>query len=88
MSTDSFKLRRDVDRPWLIIGRDMHLRYPRQYIAVAVTTSPDLESHPLHDHYWETGGTPKQSWVEPWAIYSPRREDFTPPENYPEITDV
>jgi hypothetical protein len=54
---------------------------------VAVTTTPDLTSHPLRKEYWETGGTPVDSWIEPWAVHSPRREDFAPSRNYPEITD-
>jgi hypothetical protein len=60
---------------------------PSRPLGVGVTTTPRLISHLLRDEYWTVGGTPKPTYVAPWAVYSPRQEDIQPPSNYDEIDD-
>jgi len=86
-SADPFKAGDGRERLWLIVSTDRHPFHPEQYVAVAVTTTPLLVSHPLRDRYWEVGGTPKPSYVSPWAVHSPRREDIVAPPSHPEIGD-
>ncbi|PSP38717.1 hypothetical protein BRC71_04375 [Halobacteriales archaeon QH_7_65_31] len=75
-STDPFKLGTDRQRPWLIINTDAHPFDDEQFIALAVTTKQYDPSVPLSDGVWEAGGVPRTSFVSPWAIHSPRVEDF------------
>jgi mRNA-degrading endonuclease toxin of MazEF toxin-antitoxin module len=75
-SSDPFKLGHDRQRPWLIVNTDTHPFTDEQYIAVAISTKAYDDSLALSDAVWETGGVPRQSYVSPWAVHSPRREDF------------
>jgi hypothetical protein len=84
-TTDPFKQGVEMERLWLIVSSDAHPFYGEQYIGLGVTTTPRLISHPLRDEYWTAGGTPKPSYVAPWAVHSPRQEDIQPPSNYDEI---
>jgi mRNA-degrading endonuclease toxin of MazEF toxin-antitoxin module len=75
-SADPFKLGDDRQRPWLIVSNDTHPFDSEQYIAVAISTKEYSDSIALSDELWEVGGVPRQSFVSPWAVHSPRREDF------------
>ena len=75
-STDPFKLGTERQRPWLIINTDAHPFDEEQFIALAVTTKQYEPSVPLPDDVWVTGGVPRNSFVSPWAIHSPRVEDL------------
>lgn len=75
-SLDPFKLGTDRQRPWLIINNESHPFDDQQYIAVAISTKPYDDSIALSADCWEVGGVPKQSYISPWAVHSPRTEDF------------
>ena len=75
-SADPFKTGTDRQRPWLIINNESHPFGDQQYIAVAVSTKAYDDSMPLAAARWEVGGTPRESFVSPWAIHSPRTEDL------------
>lgn len=75
-SSDPFKLGTDRQRPWLVVNTDAHPFGDEQCIAVAVSTKQYAESLPLADEVWEVGGVPRESFASPWAIHSPRIEDF------------
>jgi len=75
-SADPFKLGTDRQRPWLIVNNDTHPFADEQHVAVAVSTSEYDDSLRLRDDVWETGGVPRDSFVSPWAVHSPRNEDL------------
>lgn len=75
-SSDPFKLGDDKQRPWLIVSNDSHPFSGEQHIAVAISTKEYDDSVPLSANVWELGGVPRQSSVSPWAVHSPRHEDF------------
>ena len=75
-STDPFKLGADRQRPWLIVNNNSHPFVDQQYIAVAISTKSYADSIRLDTDRWVVGGTPRQSFVSPWAIHSPRTEDI------------
>ncbi|ADQ65975.1 hypothetical protein C499_19382 [Halogeometricum borinquense DSM 11551] len=75
-SSDPFKLGDDRQRPWLIVNNSTHPFGDQQYIAVAISTKGYDDSLPLTDDLWEVGGVPRDSFVSPWAVHSPRKEDF------------
>ena len=75
-SADPFKLGTDRQRPWLIVNDDTHPFYGEQYIAVAISTKQYDDSVALTPDVWKTGGVPQESYVSPWAVHSPRSEDF------------
>jgi mRNA-degrading endonuclease toxin of MazEF toxin-antitoxin module len=75
-SADPFKFGDDRQRPWLIVNNDSHPFDGEQYIAVAISTKEYSDSIPLSADVWEVGGVPRQSFVSPWAVHSPRSEDF------------
>ncbi len=75
-SVDPFKLGSDRQRPWLIVSTDSHPFGDEQYIAVAVSTKAYTDSLALTTDVWTVGGVPRDSFVSPWAIHSPRAEDF------------
>lgn len=74
-SSDPFKLGDDNQRPWLIVNNESHPFDHEQFVAVAVSTKSYDRSLPLGDNVWETGGVPRESFVSPWAVHSPRIED-------------
>ncbi|QSG08977.1 PemK/MazF family toxin [Halapricum desulfuricans] len=47
-----------------------------QHVAVAISTKTYDDSLPLSEVIWEVGGIPRESFVSPWAIHSPRSEDL------------
>ncbi|WP_255150089.1 type II toxin-antitoxin system PemK/MazF family toxin [Halorarius halobius] len=75
-SSDPFKLGRDTQRPWLVLNTEAHPFGREQYITVAISTKEYEDSLTLPDAVWEVGGVPRDSFVSPWAVHSPRREDF------------
>ncbi|MFC7202982.1 hypothetical protein ACFQJC_05620 [Haloferax namakaokahaiae] len=75
-SSDPFKFGDDRQRPWLIVNNDTHPFGDQQYIAVAISTKEYGDSLSLTDDLWEVGSVPRESFVSPWAVHSPRKEDF------------
>lgn len=75
-STDPFKLGADRQRPWLVVSNEAHPNRGEQFIAVAVSTKEYEGSLALEPDVWERGGVPRQSFVSPWAVHSPRIEDL------------
>lgn len=75
-SSDPFKLGDDRQRPWLIVNNDSHPFSDEQFVAVAVSTREYDDSIALSDDIWEVGGVPRESFVSPWAVHSPRIEDL------------
>jgi len=73
-STDPFKLGTDRQRPWLVVNNDSHSFADEQHVAVAISTMEYDDSLRLGEDVWETGGVPRESFVSPWAIHSPRNE--------------
>jgi len=74
-SADPFKLGTDRQRPWLVVNNDSHPFDGEQHVAVAVSTKEYDDSLQLHEDVWEIGGVPRESFVSPWAVHSPRSED-------------
>lgn len=75
-SADPFKLGTDKQRPWLVVNDESHPFHGEQYIAVAISTKQYDDSVALTPDVWETGGVPRESYISPWAVHSPRSEDF------------
>lgn len=75
-SVDPFKLGESRQRPWLIVNNDSHPFGDEQYVAVAVSTREYDDSIALVDDVWRAGGVPRDSYVSPWAVHSPRIEDL------------
>ena len=75
-SSDPFKLGEDRQRPWLMVNNDSHPFGDEQFLAVAVTTKEYDRSLALETDIWEVGGVPRESFVSPWAVHSPRIEDL------------
>lgn len=75
-SSDPFKLGDDRQRPWLIVNNDSHPFGDEQFVAVAISTREYDDSIALSDDIWEVGGVPRESFVSPWAVHSPRIEDL------------
>jgi mRNA-degrading endonuclease toxin of MazEF toxin-antitoxin module len=75
-SSDPFKLGEDKQRPWLVVNNDTHPFDGEQYIAVAISTKEYDNSLALSEAVWKVGGVPQKSFVSPWAVHSPRSEDF------------
>lgn len=75
-SADPFKLGTDRQRPWVIINTESHPFDDEQHIAIAVSTKSYDDSLPLDPRRWVTGGTPRESFVSPWAIHSPQTNDL------------
>ena len=75
-SSDPFKLGSDTQRPWLVVNNETHPFGHEQYIAVAISTKEYNDSLTLPDAVWEVGGVPRESFVSPWAVHSPRIEDL------------
>jgi mRNA-degrading endonuclease toxin of MazEF toxin-antitoxin module len=44
-------------------------------MAVALTTSGYEAALPIPDDAWLDGGTPRRSYVLPWAVHSPQHAD-------------
>lgn len=76
-SSDPFKLDAGHQRPWLIVNNDAHPFADEQHIAVAVSTKASEDSIAIDTDVWTTGGVPRESFVSPWAVHSPRSEDLS-----------
>jgi mRNA-degrading endonuclease toxin of MazEF toxin-antitoxin module len=74
-SSDPFKLGAKRQRPWLIVNNSLHPFNDEQFLAVAISTKEYERSIALDD-VWEVGGVPRESFVSPWAVHSPRLEDL------------
>lgn len=75
-SSDPFKTGAERQRPWLIVNNGSHPFDDEQYVAVAVSTKEYDASLVLESAVWESGGVPRESFVSPWAVHSPRLEDL------------
>jgi hypothetical protein len=75
-STDPFKLGTEHQRPWLVVNNSTHPFADEQHVAVAISTKEYDDSLRLDDDVWKTGGVPRESFVSPWAVHSPRSEDL------------
>ncbi|MUW14096.1 hypothetical protein GJ633_05055 [Halorubrum sp. CBA1125] len=75
-SSDPFKLGEDRQRPWLIANNSSHPFDDEQFLGVAISTKEYEDSMPLSSDVWEVGGVPRESFVSPWAVHSPRIEDL------------
>jgi hypothetical protein len=75
-SADPFKMGTERQRPWLILNNATHPFGDEQFIAAAVSTKEYDDSIALDSNVWVTGGVPEDSFVSPWAVHSPRREDL------------
>lgn len=75
-SADPFKLGEDRQRPWLVLNAESHPFDDEQCIAAAISTKKYDRSLALDNDVWVAGGIPCESYVSPWAIHSPRTEDF------------
>lgn len=75
-SADPFKLGKGIQRPWLIVNNSTHPFGDEQFIAVAISTNEYEDSLALSSGVWEVGGVPRESYISPWAIHSPRSEDL------------
>jgi len=75
-SVDPFKVGENRQRPWLVVNNDSHPFDDEQYLGVAVSTREYEDSIALAEPVWEVGGVPRESFVSPWAVHSPRREDL------------
>lgn len=65
-SDDPFK-DETAGRPWLVLNDETHPFSDQQYMTVALSTSGHDAALPIRDDDWVEGGTPKQSYVLPWA---------------------
>lgn len=75
-SSDPFKAGEESQRPWLIVNNESHPFADEQYVAVAISTKEYDDSITLQSAVWKTGGVPRESFVSPWAVHSPRIEDL------------
>jgi len=75
-SADPFKLGADHQRPWLIVNNGSHPFSDEQFVAVAISTKEYEDSLTLVPDVWTVGGVPRESFVSPWAVHSPRVEDL------------
>jgi hypothetical protein len=75
-SSDPFKLGEGSQRPWLIVNNSSHPFDDEQFLAVAVSTKAYGGSLALESDVWDVGGVPRESFVSPWAVHSPRTEDL------------
>lgn len=75
-SQDPFKLGTDSQRPWLIVSNGSHPFSDEQFLAVAISTKQYERSLSLDPDVWTIGGVPRESFVSPWAVHSPRIEDL------------
>jgi len=86
-TVDPFNLGSTVPRLFAIVSTRTHPFESEQFVGVTITTTNYLVAHPLRDEYWEEGGTPKDSYLLPLSIHTPRASAIQPPPNYDVITD-
>lgn len=81
-SLDPFKLGDDAERFWLIANDERHPFADEQFIAISLTTTPHDPAISIPLDAWVDGGLPEASYVLPWSLHSPRREDVTAREGH------
>lgn len=54
----------------------LHPFSEEQFVAVAVSTKEYDDSLAMKSDVWKVGGVPRESFVSPWAVHSPRMEDL------------
>ena len=74
-SSDPFKLGEGSQRPWLIVNNSTHPFNDEQFLAAAISTAEYEHSLAMNADVWDVGGVPRESFVSPWAVHSPRIED-------------
>ena len=75
-SSDPFKLGTDSQRPWLIVNNQSHPFEGEQFLAVAISTKQYEHSIALDSDVWDVGGVPRDSYISPWAVHSPRVDNL------------
>lgn len=86
-TVDPFKSGNAISRMFAIVSTRTHPFEGEQFVGVTITTTDHMVAHPLQDAYWTHGGTPKQSYLLPLSIHSPRATNIQAPPNYQAITD-
>lgn len=86
-TVDPFNYGTAVPRLFAIVSTRTHPFEGEQFVGVTVTTTSHLVAHPLRDEYWEVGGAPKESYLLPLSIHTPRPSTIQAPPNYDSITD-
>ena len=75
-SSDPFNSGEERQRPWLIVNNSSHPFGDEQFLGIAISTKEYEDSIALCSDVWEVGGVPRESFVSPWAVHSPRIEDL------------
>lgn len=66
-----------ISRPFVVVSTSEHPFHGEQYIALALTTRTWYEETiPLTDADFVDGTLPKKSFVVPWGISSPQKENI------------
>lgn len=71
-----YKADPNAGRPFVVLSDDQHPFYGEEYLAAALTTVPRPEALPLTETDWVQGGTPRDSYVSPWYVMSPKHTNF------------
>lgn len=58
------------------MNNDSHPLGDEQFVAIAASTQEYGGSLALAEDVWEIGDVPRESFVSPWAVHSPRIEDL------------
>ncbi|MEZ3115787.1 hypothetical protein RYH80_07640 [Halobaculum sp. MBLA0147] len=86
-TADPFKTGDGLERLFLVVSRRTHPFDEEQFVGATVTTTDHGVAHPLRDEYWEYGGTPRQSYVLPLSLHTPRLSNVRAPAGYDAIED-
>jgi len=86
-TVDPFKFGTAIPRLFAIVSTRTHPYEGEQFVGVTVTTTNHLVAHPLRDEYWAEGGAPKESYLLPLSIHTPRASTIRAPPKYDAITD-
>lgn len=86
-TVDPFKSGSSLSRLFAIVSTRTHPFEGEQFVGVTITTTNHLIAHPLDGSHWEVGGTPRQSYLLPLSIHSPRATAIQAPPTYDSITD-
>lgn len=63
-------------RPYVCLSDDMHSFSDEEALYATVTTTRRSVAIPLADSDFESGGLPRESYVNPWTIASIRHTDL------------
>lgn len=63
-------------RPYVCLSDESHPFSEEEALYAAVTTTRRAVAIPLGDDDFESGGLPRQSYVNPWTIVSIRHSDI------------